>query len=190
MQNSSNSWLTKICPALHCSQGIDCHSHVVHHKDSFTKRSIFMLYLFYYLFVCRLDSLCLSSCSRGFSEYTTVTGLTQFRKLLWKLALKSSQTSVWYYTEGAPPQKQIGVTMYCNQKCHAPIHQALTNLHYFPTQLRAEPSPSRWIWTVRWTTCLSSPTMSSRRASSTGNCQQRPLPDEIPQFRPPKTTET
>lgn len=59
-----------------------------------------------------------------------------------------------------------------------------------PPQLKAEPSLSQLTWTVRWTTCLSSPIMLCRKASSTGDCRLRTPPDETPAWPPPKTTET
>lgn len=134
----------------------------------------------------RLVSQYLYNCFREFSGYSTVTGLTLFRRPQWRLALKYSQTWVRYWAN-------------TNHQSHVILERALwhmikalnRNIYILTsTQLRAEPLPSQWTWTVRWTTCLSSPIMLCRRASSAGDSQLRTLPDETPAWRPPKTTGT
>lgn len=65
-----------------------------------------------------------------------------------------------------------------------------TSVLFPQIQQRAEPSPSRWTWTVRLTTCLSNPITLCRRASSAGDSLPRTLPGETRAWLPPKITGT
>lgn len=134
----------------------------------------------------RLVNRCLCSFYRECLGYTTVTGLILFRRPQWRLASKYSQ--MW-----VRDQTNFVFLLLRLKIFHHNLLQMFVwdgNIFILTSQPRAEPLPSRWTWTVRSTTCLSSPIMLCRRASWTGDYQLRTLPDETLAWLSAKITET